>query len=91
MGHGLFRAAVLGGGNLSVLGEKFVCTHGAGSQAVGRGMLSDVRFCRHCAWLRAPRSRQGAGNCLLPFAIRAVTALADRNDISETSADISPR
>lgn len=31
------------------------------------------------------------GKGLLPFAITAVTTLADRNYASETSADISPR
>ena len=40
----------------------------------------------------APHSLKqgGAGKGVLPFAVRAVTTRADRNYISETSADVSP-
>lgn len=37
---------MLAGGNLSVLGKKLIWPHGPGLWAVGRGMLSDVVFCR---------------------------------------------
>lgn len=62
---------MLAGGNLSVLGKKLIWSHGPGLWAVGRGMLSDVVFCRclggsvqtrQALWLFKADKVQGEGS-----------------------------